>query len=87
MRLCGDARDGRLRNHDACLKMCLRKIRGKLTIPTRFAPLLYLMLSCEAKATQNLNWLKWANSGKVLAAVGDAATKEFLEFQYKKATQ
>jgi Reverse transcriptase (RNA-dependent DNA polymerase) len=85
MRLCRDALDGRLQKHDSCLKLCFRKIRGEYTIPARFAPFMFLMLNSQARAPQNLKWLKWANSPKILQQVRDDATRKLLEFELKRA--
>jgi hypothetical protein len=87
MRLCLDAREGRLSQHTRCLVTCLSKRRGVRTVQAKHLPFLHALLRAEKRESENRRWLMSAASEKMAADVKDLAVRRFLDEERVLATR
>lgn len=87
MRICQDAKDGRLSKHAQCFATCLTKRHGARTIPAKQLPFVYALLRAKEKAAENLKWLRTVNTKKTMDEIRDPCIRKFLEHELVFATR
>jgi len=87
MRVCEDARRGKLVKHAKCLAKCLSQRYQKRSIEARYLPFLFAMLRAPGKEAENAAWLKKYASEEALNQIDDAAIKTFLRDELRHATR
>ena len=85
MRLCQDARDGKLQQHTKCLNHCLNYSGKSLGIQVRHLPFLFLLLRANGNQDDNIDWLK-KTTGKT-EKIKDAVIRKFVEVEFGTATR
>lgn len=83
MRLCQDAKDGRLSQHAKCCVTCLPKRKGGVRmVRARQLPFLQALLRADGKQQENIKWLKTVMAPKVFDEIQDQAIRRFLATEH-----
>ena len=86
MRLCQDAREGKLSHFAKCVATCMPKKHGARSIRAQYLPFLHALLHAEGREIENRNWLITNTSAQIIAEVKDSAIRRFLEAERLLAT-
>jgi hypothetical protein len=79
LRVCHDAKEGRLTKHKECLMSCISKKRGTRTVQARNLPFLHVLLHAQGKEAENRKWLRDVTSPKLFTDIQEQTIRRFLE--------
>jgi hypothetical protein len=87
VRLCQDARQGRLSNHAKILSACISSQASRKTILARHLPLVHTLLRADARRAESLAWLRRHAEEPGRSKFRDQAVARFLSEEFVLATR